>query len=100
MTKTKFTDSMFREPSYHQPEAAMKRPKRQKQVIHPRSINLGPHTILTIYPDSTAGGQKLIQLPPEAIDRFAAEQLELFCGKVAFLEQWLALPKRQFEPYT
>ncbi|MGE5608360.1 MAG: hypothetical protein ACM359_03840 [Bacillota bacterium] len=102
----KFKDSLFREPkadqqlSYHHAEAAAK-PKRAKAAAtHPRSINIGPHTILTIYPDQTAGGEKLIQLPPEAIERFAHEELEAYRKKVAFIEEWLALPKRDYEPYT
>jgi hypothetical protein len=102
----KFKDSLFREPkgdqplNYHQAEAAP-RPKRAKSATaHPRSINIGPHTILTIYPDQTAGGEKLIQLPPEAIARFAREELEAYRKKVAFIEEWLSLPKRDYQPYT
>lgn len=101
----KFKATLFKEPrkdeplSYHL-QAEPAKPKRQKPVTHPRSINLGPHTILTIFPDNTAGGEKLIQLPPEAIERFAHEELELIRRKVAFIEEWLTLPKREYTPYT
>lgn len=100
----KFKDSLFREPkkddqlSYHSAEPG--KPKREKPAVYPRSINIGPHTILTIFPDQTAGGEKLIQLPPEAIERFAREELELLRRKVAFIEEWLMLPNRGYAPYT
>ncbi len=100
----KFKDSLFREPkkddqlSYHSTESG--KPKREKPMVHPRSVNLGPHTIITIFPDNTAGGEKLIQLPPEAVERFAREQLELLRRKVAFIEEWLTLPNRGYTPYT
>jgi hypothetical protein len=99
----KYKDSLYRSPaeqvSFHTEQAGKE--KRKKKIIqHPRSINLGPHSILTIFPDNTAGGEKLLSVSEETMVELAKEELDRHNQRASFIREWLTLPRRDFQPYT
>ena len=74
---------------------------RQRQQAEPEQqdrecVNIGPHVVLHLYADGTAGAESPLRTATwEHMNGLATNELDSLRRKVSILERWVAAKKRE-----